>query len=185
MIERVCVIGAGVIGSLFAGHLAQVADVSRADPPARACRRTQPRRAARHRSERRARRGRRRCGSRTSSSRSTSGSSPRRPPGSKTRPQHARGPVPGRDADDDAQRPRRRGGRPDARRLAARLGGDVHVRDEALGHRGRVHPRHRDVAGPVRGHAARARRGDRRAHPSLRAQGGGRCPICDPRSGRS
>jgi 2-dehydropantoate 2-reductase len=27
-IERVCVIGAGVIGSLFAGHLAQVADVS-------------------------------------------------------------------------------------------------------------------------------------------------------------
>ncbi len=28
MIDRVCVIGAGVIGSLFAGHLAQVADVS-------------------------------------------------------------------------------------------------------------------------------------------------------------
>ena len=28
MIRRVCVIGAGVIGSLFAGHLAQVADVS-------------------------------------------------------------------------------------------------------------------------------------------------------------
>jgi len=28
MIERVCVVGAGVIGSLFAGHLAQVADVS-------------------------------------------------------------------------------------------------------------------------------------------------------------
>jgi 2-dehydropantoate 2-reductase len=28
VIERVCVIGAGVIGSLFAGHLAQVADVS-------------------------------------------------------------------------------------------------------------------------------------------------------------
>ncbi len=28
MIERVCVIGAGSIGSLFAGHLAQVADVS-------------------------------------------------------------------------------------------------------------------------------------------------------------
>ena len=28
MIERVCVIGAGVIGSLFAGHLARVADVS-------------------------------------------------------------------------------------------------------------------------------------------------------------
>lgn len=27
MIERVCVVGAGVIGSLFAGHLAQVADV--------------------------------------------------------------------------------------------------------------------------------------------------------------
>jgi 2-dehydropantoate 2-reductase len=28
MIERVCIVGAGVIGSLFAGHLAQVADVS-------------------------------------------------------------------------------------------------------------------------------------------------------------
>ncbi|HET8813053.1 MAG TPA: 2-dehydropantoate 2-reductase N-terminal domain-containing protein, partial [Gaiella sp.] len=28
MIERVCVIGAGVIGSLFAGHLADVAEVS-------------------------------------------------------------------------------------------------------------------------------------------------------------
>jgi 2-dehydropantoate 2-reductase len=28
VIERVCVIGAGVIGSLFAGHLAQVVDVS-------------------------------------------------------------------------------------------------------------------------------------------------------------
>ena len=28
MVERVCVIGAGVIGSLFAGHLAQVAEVS-------------------------------------------------------------------------------------------------------------------------------------------------------------
>ena len=27
-VERVCVAGAGVIGSLFAGHLAQVADVS-------------------------------------------------------------------------------------------------------------------------------------------------------------
>ena len=28
MIERVCVVGAGVIGSLYAGHLARVADVS-------------------------------------------------------------------------------------------------------------------------------------------------------------
>ena len=28
MTERVCVAGAGVIGSLFAGHLAQVAEVS-------------------------------------------------------------------------------------------------------------------------------------------------------------
>ena len=28
MIEGVCVVGAGTIGSLFAGHLAQVADVS-------------------------------------------------------------------------------------------------------------------------------------------------------------
>ena len=39
MIERVCVVGAGVIGSLYAGHLAQVADVSclvRRDEHARA-----------------------------------------------------------------------------------------------------------------------------------------------------
>ena len=39
MIERVCVVGAGVIGSLFAGHLARVADVSclvRRDEHARA-----------------------------------------------------------------------------------------------------------------------------------------------------
>ena len=28
MIERVCVVGGGVIGSLYAGHLAQVAEVS-------------------------------------------------------------------------------------------------------------------------------------------------------------
>ena len=28
MIERVCVVGAGTIGSLYAGHLAQVVDVS-------------------------------------------------------------------------------------------------------------------------------------------------------------
>ena len=28
MISRVCVVGAGVIGSLFAGHLARVAEVS-------------------------------------------------------------------------------------------------------------------------------------------------------------
>jgi 2-dehydropantoate 2-reductase len=41
VIERVCVIGAGVIGSLFAGHLARVADVSclvRRDEHARALR---------------------------------------------------------------------------------------------------------------------------------------------------
>ena len=39
MIERVCVVGAGVIGSLFAGHLARVAEVSvlcRRDEHARA-----------------------------------------------------------------------------------------------------------------------------------------------------
>ncbi|MFL5938195.1 MAG: ketopantoate reductase family protein, partial [Gaiellaceae bacterium] len=39
MIERVCVVGAGVIGSLFAGHLARVAEVSvlcRRDDHARA-----------------------------------------------------------------------------------------------------------------------------------------------------
>jgi 2-dehydropantoate 2-reductase len=41
VIERVCVVGAGVIGSLFAGHIARVADVSclvRRDEHARALR---------------------------------------------------------------------------------------------------------------------------------------------------
>ena len=39
MIEHVCVVGAGVIGSLFAGHLGRVAEVSvlcRRDEHARA-----------------------------------------------------------------------------------------------------------------------------------------------------
>ena len=39
--------------------------------------------------------------------------------------------------------------------------------------RGRVRPRHGDVARPVRGHAVRAGRGDRRPRPALRAQGRG------------
>ena len=38
MIERVCIVGGGVIGSLFAGHLAQVCDVSRADATRRSTR---------------------------------------------------------------------------------------------------------------------------------------------------
>ena len=163
---------AGVIGSLFAGHLAQVADVSvltrrreHADalnrdglrvtgaqrPPGARHRRRRPGRARAVRPRHRRDEG-------------------DRPRGGGAL---ARGPVPGRDADDDAQRPRRGGGRARARRLAARLGRDVHVRDEALGHRGRVHPRHGDVDGAVRGHAARAGRGDRRADPARGPQGRG------------
>ena len=47
--------------------------------------------------------------------------------------------------------------------LAGHLGGHVHERHAPLGHPRRVHPRHRDLARPLRGHAVRARRGGRRA----------------------
>ena len=41
MIERVCIVGAGVIGSLFAGHLAQVVRRLRPHAPSRARRRAE------------------------------------------------------------------------------------------------------------------------------------------------
>ena len=75
------------------------------------------------------------------------------------------------DDDDRPQRARCRGGRPLARRLADRLGRDVHVRDPPRGHRGRVHPRHRDLARPLRGHSAGDRGRDRRPDRPLGSEG--------------
>ena len=111
MIERVCVVGAGVIGSLFAGHLGRVAEVSvlcRRDEHARAL---NERRAARQREGRlrarvcRPRRRRRSCRSPTWSS------SRRRRAGSRPAAASLRGHWPRRGGDDGAERARRRGGR--------------------------------------------------------------------------
>ena len=84
MIERVCVIGAGSIGSLFAGHLAQVADVSRADPAPGARRGAQRATGCVSRPERPPCRRRPRPPTPTRSSRSTSASSRPRRTGSRT-----------------------------------------------------------------------------------------------------
>ncbi len=173
MISRVCVAGAGVIGSLFAGHLARVAEVSvltrrqehadalnehglrvsgRSDFTARVVAATGSGRApgARPR-DRRLQGDRSRAGRRT-----------------------ARGPLRGRRRDDGPERPRRRGDRPPPRRLAARLGRHVHERHAPRGHARRVHPRHGDLDRPVRGTTPEARRGrDRRADPRLGAEGRG------------
>ena len=89
-IERVCVVGGGVIGSLFAGHLARVCEVSRPLPPrgARAGAerarpaRLRPARVRRPRCERRPTR----ASSRSPSSRS----SPRRRPSSRPPPRASR-----------------------------------------------------------------------------------------------
>ena len=85
----------------------------------------------------------------------------------------ARGPLPRGDDHDDAQRARRRGDRPSARRLADHLRRHVHERHPARRHARRVHPRHRDVARAVRGHAVRERRGGRRADSGRGAEGRG------------
>ena len=83
------------------------------------------------------------------------------------------GAVRRRDGDDDAQRPRRRGRDQGARGLADHLGRHVHERHPARRHARRVHPRHRDVARALRGHAVRVRRGGRGSHRGSRAEGRG------------
>ena len=169
-IERVCVVGAGVIGSLYAGHLTHVAEVSvltrrgdqarklgeaglrisgKSEFTANGLRDRRSRRAARRRPRHRRdqgdpARGRRRC---------------------------ARRPVPQGDRDDDPERPRRRGARPHARRLAADLRGDVHVGRPPRRRARRVRARHRDLA------RALCRDGDLRAGAGDRgAARGGRPP---------
>ena len=170
--QRVCVVGGGVIGSLYAAHLARVADVSVL------CRR--PEHARSLNAERPAGLG---------PARVRGGGLGRDEPGRASRA----GPRDRRDQDDGArrgrgparrplargarhdrpERPRRRGGRPAARRLAPRLGGHLHERDAALRHSRRVHPRHGDLARPLRRHAVRPRRGHRRAARAVDAEGPG------------
>ena len=73
----------------------------------------------------------------------------------------------GRDGRDRPERPRRRAGRAQARRLAARLGCDVHERHSPRRHARGVHPRHRDVARAVQRDPVRPRRGARRPDRAL------------------
>ena len=69
--------------------------------------------------------------------------------------------------------------------MADRLGGDLHVGHEALGHGGRVRARHGDLDGAVRGHAARAGRGGRRRCRAARDSRRRCSRTCCRRSGRS
>ena len=157
-------IGAGVIGSLFAGHLAQVADVSvltRRQEHADAL--TAEGLRVSGRSDLHAQRDGVRRPGRDPALRPRH----RRHEGDRARGGRgdARGPLPRGDDDDDAQRARRRGGRPRPRRLADHLRRHVHERHAARRHARRVHPRHGDVARAVRGDAVRARRGGGGADP--------------------
>ena len=155
MIERVCVVGAGVIGSLYAAHLSRVADVwvlTRRPEHARAL--------AEH-------------GLTVTGRADFTASSTRRtipaelpPPdvaivatkatGLDEAATRARGPLPGRDDPHDPERPRRRADRAPPRRLAARLGRHVHERHAPRRHARRVHPRHRDLARAVQRDPVRA-----------------------------
>ena len=154
-VTRVCVVGGGVIGSLYAAHLARVTDVSvlcRREEHAAALNEhglrvsgrhefTAPVRAAtdaaelprvgardRRDEDDRARRGR-----------------------LEARRSLARG-----GGHDRPERPGGRGGRPPPRRLETRLRRHLHERDAPRGHARRVHPRHRDVARPLRRDTPRA-----------------------------
>ena len=109
-VQRVCIIGAGAIGSLFAGHLASVADVSILTRAGRARRGARARRAAHQRAQRPPGHGARLGRSRRAAA--------VRPRHRRDEGRRARGgrrvparPLPGRDDHDRPERPRRRGGR--------------------------------------------------------------------------
>ena len=178
-------IGAGVIGSLFAGHLAQVADVcvlTRRREHADALNARGP---ARDRSQRRARPRHRVRRPRLAARRFDVGIVATKATGLEEAAAALEGRFPeativttlnGLGAEEVV---RAHG------RLADRLRCHVHERHQALRHRGRVRARHRDVARAVRGDPVRAGGGDRR--PDQRAQGSrrGRSPTCGRPSGRS
>ena len=154
-IERVCVVGGGVIGSLYAAHLSRVADVwvlTRRPEHARALEAqglevTRPRRV--HRPRPRDRRPGRAAGRRRRDRRDEG-------TGRRRGRRRARRPLPRRDGRHRPERARRRADRPQARGLAARLRRHLHERHAARRHARRVHPRHRDVARPVQRHPVRA-----------------------------
>ena len=148
---RVCVAGAGVIGSLFAAHLARVAEVSalaRREEHARALERA---RAARQRP---------RPTSRRALAAATTPDALPEPElvivackGADLDAVAARlaGSLARRDRDDRAERDRRGRGRSRAHGdWRAALGGHVHERDAPRGHARRVRARHRDLDRPVR-----------------------------------
>ena len=172
MIRSVCVAGAGVIGSLLAGHLARVADVSvlaRRDAHARALNEQ----------------GLRVSGRSDFTAAITAATEPSALPdpdlvivackGTDLEALAAkpRGRVRRRDGDDGAERTRSGGDRRRARRLAAALVGHVHERHAARGHARRVHPRHGHVDRPVPRHDAGAGTRGRRPDRRFRAEGGG------------
>ena len=149
VIERVCVVGAGVIGSLYAAHLSRVADVwvlTRRPEHARALdgRRASPSPAGP-----------------TSPARVHATDDPAALPRARRRDRGDEGTgldaaaralegrLAGRDRRHGPERPRRRAGRAPPRRLAARLRRDVHERHAPRRHARRVHPRHGDVARAV------------------------------------
>ena len=145
VIERVCVVGAGVIGSLYAAHLSRVADVwvlTRRPEHARALEATASTVSGRAEFTGESTPPPTRPSCRSSTSRSWR----RRRRGSTTRRRSLAGRFAGRDGHDRPERPRRGAGRAPARRLAARLRRHVHERHAPRRHARRVHPRHRDVA---------------------------------------
>ena len=184
--ERVCVIGAGAIGSLFAGHLAAVADVSVLT---------------------RRERARRRAATATACASAAAATATRRVRASADPAELAPfdlGIVATKAGGLEGAVESLRGRFPDAtimtvlnglgaeeavrarRRLADHLGRHVHERHAPLGHARRVRARHRDLARAVRG---RRRSQPCRRRPTLiverRPQGRGAARPAARRSGRS
>ncbi len=184
MIERVCVIGAGSIGSLFAGHLAELADVSVLT------------RRAEH-AEALNRDGLRITGRSDIAATVTATTDP------EALEPFDLGIVATKADGLEAAATALEGRFPDAL-LMTTLNG-LGAEDVVRAHgdwpivsavtfmsgtkhsdtRGRVRPRHRDLDGPVRGHAARAGRGGRRPPTAVGPEGARCSETCGPRSGRS
>ena len=170
-IERVCVVGAGVIGSLYAGHLASLCDVSvltRRPEHAQALNDG----------------GLRISGKSDLTARVFATADPAdlhdfdlgivatKATQLEDAAAALAGPRAGRDDDDDPERPRGRGAPAREGRLAADLRRDLHERRSPLRHARRVRARHRDVARALR------RDDDLRASAGDRAAPRRRRPAC-------
>ena len=168
-IERVCVVGGGVIGSLYAGHLARVCEVSvlcRREEHARALNEHGLRVSGRHEFEAQVRAA--------------------TDPGELPEPELVI--VATKTTELAAAAARLEGHWPGAAVMTvqnglgaeaafagrlAHLGGHVHERHAPRGHARRVHPRHGDVARPLRRDPVRARRGGRRPDRRVGTEGAG------------